>query len=121
MEERIIEYRPRVRKGRWTEYICGNCGFGGLSITYNYCPNCSRKIFWDSPACLTKDAGEYDNQQRERIRRKITTNEEYIRTMPMMELADLLKKIAKGEITKNWYAWLIAEKDTSKTEKVRRK
>lgn len=121
IEETIVEYRPRTIKGRWTQYSCGNCGFCGLKVIHTYCPNCGRKIFWDSPVCLTKDASEYEDQQRERIRRKISTNDEYIRTMPRRELADFLEKIAKGKIVRSWYAWLTAEREPEKPKKERRK
>lgn len=108
MKETVIEYRPKLCRGRWKQYSCGNCGRGGLEVGYEYCPGCGRKIFWDS--CLTKDAGEYENQQREYTRRKIETNEEYIRIMGTSELADLLGKIAQEKPIRNWYQWLIAER-----------
>ena len=52
--DQSIPVRPKVTKGRYTTYSCGNCGHGITEIGDNFCSNCGRAIKWDSPRCLTE-------------------------------------------------------------------
>lgn len=40
-----VPVKPTVRKGKFTDYSCGQCG-AGVSAINNYCPKCGRAIDW---------------------------------------------------------------------------
>ena len=52
--DQSVPVRPKVYKGRYRTYSCGNCGHGITEIGDNFCANCGRAIKWDSPRCLTE-------------------------------------------------------------------
>lgn len=42
-----VPVAPKVYKARYTEYTCGQCGFGVRYDLYKYCPKCGRAIQWE--------------------------------------------------------------------------
>lgn len=40
-----IPKKPTIRRGKFTEYVCGQCG-SGVKEGNNYCPKCGREIGW---------------------------------------------------------------------------
>ena len=53
-----VPVKPRFSKGKYgkkyDDWVCGNCGQWGMTVTYNYCPNCGFRIGWDEPRCLMR-------------------------------------------------------------------
>lgn len=41
-----IPIAPKAHKGNFTNYTCGQCGFGVEYATDKYCPKCGREIAW---------------------------------------------------------------------------
>lgn len=40
-----VPVKPTIRKGRFTDYACGQCG-AGIREEHDYCPKCGREIDW---------------------------------------------------------------------------
>lgn len=40
-----IPIAPKINKGKFTDYSCGQCGHG-FDPNNKYCPNCGRAIDW---------------------------------------------------------------------------